>query len=93
MKDGSLQLDVTAEGERPVEPLGETLDDLGVDVAEAALVDAGALDLDRHVLADRPEWAIDQRLDELGPPQKTRQLNRRGRTLKINLDLLVIQVH
>jgi len=31
----------------------------------------------------------DRRLGELGPPQKTRQLNKRGRTLKITTDLLV----
>jgi len=31
----------------------------------------------------------DRRLGELGPPQKTRQLNRRGRTLKITTELLV----
>jgi len=30
-----------------------------------------------------------RRLDELGPPQKTRKLNRRGRTLKITTELLV----
>ena len=30
-----------------------------------------------------------RRLHELGPPQKTRRLNRRGRTLKITTDLLV----
>ena len=30
-----------------------------------------------------------RRLGELGPPQKTRQLNRRGRTLKITMSLLV----
>jgi len=31
----------------------------------------------------------DRRLAELGPPQKTKKLNRQGRTLKITLDLLV----
>ncbi len=31
----------------------------------------------------------DRRLGELGPPQKTRQLNKRGRTLKITTKLLV----
>jgi hypothetical protein len=30
-----------------------------------------------------------RRLAELGPPQKTRKLNRRGRTLKITLEMLV----
>ncbi len=30
-----------------------------------------------------------RRLAELGPPQKTRQLNRRGRTLKITTELLI----
>jgi hypothetical protein len=33
--------------------------------------------------------ARDHRLAELGPPQKTRQLNRRGRTLAITMPLLV----
>ncbi len=31
----------------------------------------------------------ERRLAELGPPQKTRQLNKRGRTLRITTDLLV----
>ena len=30
-----------------------------------------------------------RRLVELGPPQKTKQLNRRGRTLKITASLLI----
>ena len=33
--------------------------------------------------------AGERRLGELGPPQKTRQLNKRGRTLKITTSLLV----
>lgn len=31
----------------------------------------------------------ERRLAELGPPQKTRQLNRQGRTLKITMELLI----
>jgi len=31
----------------------------------------------------------DRRLGDLGPPRKTRQINRRGRTLKITTDLLI----
>jgi len=33
----------------------------------------------------------ERRLGDLGPPQKTRQLNKRGRTLKVTIKLLVKQ--
>jgi hypothetical protein len=48
----------------------------------------GAIDV-RAVLRGLDFDAEDRRLAELGPPQKTRKLNKRGRTLKITPTLLV----
>jgi len=66
---------------------------LGKDVAEATrrLLDYDfLLGVDvRALLRSLSLDAAERRLGDLGPPQKTKQLNKRGRTLPITLDLLV----
>jgi hypothetical protein len=66
---------------------------LGKDVAEATrrLLDYDfLLGVDvRALLRSLSLDAAERRLGDLGPPQKTKQLNKRGRTLRITLDLLV----
>jgi hypothetical protein len=43
----------------------------------------------RSLLRDLDLDPAERRLGELGPPQKSKQLNKRGRTLRITLELLV----
>jgi hypothetical protein len=64
----------------------EHLDDLRARLAAYEIV--GGVDI-RALLRALDFEPGERRLAELGPPQKTKQLNRRGRTLKITTALLV----
>jgi hypothetical protein len=64
----------------------EELDVLRARLAEFDLI--GAVDV-RALLRGLDVDASTLRLAELGPPQKTKKLNQRGRTLKITTELLV----
>ncbi|MBU1701165.1 MAG: hypothetical protein KJ970_16475 [Candidatus Eisenbacteria bacterium] len=66
--------------------LGEEIAEVAAKLNEYDVI--GAVNVRRllHTLGFDPE---ERRLAELEPPQKTKQLNRRGRTLRITLDLLV----
>lgn len=64
----------------------EQLDDLRARLATYEVL--GGVDI-RALLRALDFEPGERRLAELGPPQKTRQLNRRGRTLKITTALLV----
>jgi hypothetical protein len=66
--------------------MGDDLTGLGGRLADYDII--AALDV-RALLRNLAFDHGSRRLAELGPPQKTRRLNRRGRTLKITTDLLV----
>lgn len=81
---GVALLDV---GERSIETfVGPELAALDQRLAEFEII--GAMDV-RAVLRSLGFDPGDRRLAELGPPQKTKKLNKRGRTLKITSELLI----
>ena len=74
-------------GEQSIETLvGAELEAIAPRLADFDII--GAIEV-RSLLRSLAFDPGDRRLAELGPPQKTKQLNKRGRTLKITTELLI----